>query len=180
MIDLLPCPFCGGPAEIWRTGVHQRRPAWVACLGRCATVVTAEHATDDAAIETWNSRSGGGNIAPTFQRRVDDWVRTCFGPEAAADKAERNHRFLEESLELVQSLGCTRDEAMDLVDYVYGRPVGDPPSEVGGVTVTLAALCNASGVDIATQAETELARIWTKVEQIRRKQATKPKGARPQ
>lgn len=115
-----------------------------------------------------------------FQRRVNDWAVTCFGPDVVADKVERNHRFLEESLELVQSLGCTRAEALELVDYVYGRPKGDPHQEVGGVVITLAALCNASGIDIATEGETELARIWGKIEQIRRKQATKPKGARPQ
>ena len=41
--------------------------------------------------------------------------------------------------------------------------------------VTLAALCLAQGLDLHDEAETELARIWTKVEQIRAKQAAKPK-----
>ncbi|MNN11716.1 hypothetical protein D3C81_1246860 [compost metagenome] len=61
------------------------------------------------------------------------------------------------------------------MDYVYGRPVGDKHQEVGGVMVTLAALCLAQGLDMHTAGETELARIWTKVEQIRAKQAAKPK-----
>ena len=99
----------------------------------------------------------------------------CFGPEIASDKTERNHRFLEEALELVQATGCTQSEAHQLVDYVFGRPTGEPSQEVGGVMVTLAALCLAQQMDMHTSGETELARIWTKVEQIRAKQAAKPR-----
>ncbi len=111
----------------------------------------------------------------SFQNRVQPWMQKCFGSEISRDSVERNHRFLEESLELVQSLGCTKNEAIQLVDYVYDRPVGDPPQEVGGVMVTLAALCLAADMDMDSCAEAELARIWTKVEQIRAKQAAKPK-----
>lgn len=110
-----------------------------------------------------------------FQQRVQPWMMACFGAEIAADRAERNHRFLEESLELVQSCGCTASEAHQLVNYVFGRPVGEPAQEVGGVMVTLAALCLANSLDMHAAGETELARIWGKVEQIRAKQAAKPK-----
>jgi len=112
---------------------------------------------------------------PPFQQRIQPWMLACFGEKIAADKAERNHRFLEEALELVQATGCSAGEAHQLVDYVYGRPVGEPVQEIGGVMVTLAALCLAHGMDMHGAAETELARIWTKVEQIRAKQAAKPK-----
>lgn len=112
---------------------------------------------------------------PSFQSRVEPWLIACFGEEISNDKSERNHRFLEESLELVQSTGCTASEAHQLVDYVFNRPVGDPPQEVGGVMVTLAALCRANELDMHANGETELARIWTKVEKIRAKQAAKPK-----
>ncbi|MGV8869328.1 MAG: hypothetical protein ACOH2S_20615 [Janthinobacterium svalbardensis] len=117
------------------------------------------------------------STAPTesFQDRVQPWMMACFGAEIAADGAERNHRFLEESLELVQACGCTPSEAHQLVDYVFGRPVGERAQEVGGVMVTLAALCLAQGLDMHAAGETELARIWTKVEAIRAKQAAKPK-----
>lgn len=113
--------------------------------------------------------------AEPFQNRVQPWLMACFGEMIAGDREERNHRFLEESLELVQSCGCTASEAHQLVDYVFGRPVGEPPQEVGGVMVTLAALCRASGIDMHAAGETELARIWTKVKAIRDKQAAKPK-----
>lgn len=111
----------------------------------------------------------------SFQERVKPWMHECFGPLMADDTDERNHRFLEESLELVQACGCTRSEAHQLVDYVYGRPVGEQYQEVGGVMVTLAALCLAKNLDMHENAETELARIWTKMEKIRAKQAAKPK-----
>lgn len=111
----------------------------------------------------------------TFQSRVEPWLLACFGEEISNDKEERNHRFLEESLELVQATGCTASEAHQLVDYVFGRPVGEPHQEVGGVMVTLAALCRAQALDMHANGETELARIWTKVEKIRAKQAAKPR-----
>ncbi|KPB83868.1 hypothetical protein BTW15_01540 [Pseudomonas syringae pv. tomato] len=109
-----------------------------------------------------------------FQSRVQPWMAACFGAEISSDRQERNHRFLEEALELVQAGGATADEAHQLVDYVYGRSIGEPAQEVGGVMVTLAALCLANELDMHSAAETELARIWTKVDQIRAKQATKP------
>ena len=111
----------------------------------------------------------------TFQGRVQPWMMACFGEEISRDKIERNHRFLEEALELVQANGCTRSEAHQLVDYTFDRPEGDVHQEVGGVMVTLAALCLAIGEDMHQAGETELARIWTKVEKIRAKQAAKPK-----
>lgn len=113
--------------------------------------------------------------ASLFQARVQPWMMACFGAAISADGVERNHRFLEESLELVQACGCTASEAHQLVDYVFGRPVGERAQEVGGVMVTLAALCLAQGLDMHAAGDTELARIWTKVEAIRAKQAAKPK-----
>ena len=109
-----------------------------------------------------------------FQDDVREWTIEAFGHAVSLDKVERNHRFLEESLELVQSLGCSAGEAHQLVDYVFGRDVGEPKQEVGGVMMTLAALCNASTFSMALSSETELERVWEKIEQIRAKQAAKP------
>ena len=110
-----------------------------------------------------------------FQARVQPWMMECFGPAISGDRKERNHRFLEESLELVQANGCTACEAHQLVDYTFGRPLGEPCQEVGGVMVTLAALCLANDLSMHAAGETELARVWTKVDEIRAKQAAKPK-----
>ena len=115
-------------------------------------------------------------FACPFQDRVAPWMAACFGEVISADRVERNHRFLEESLELVQACGLTVGEAHLLVDYVFKRPVGEKPQEVGGVMVTLAALCLAQNLNMHSCGETELARIWAKIEQIRAKQDTKPKN----
>lgn len=125
-------------------------------------------------IEEFLSASTEPSAPVPFQARVQPWLMQCFGEMIASDREERNHRFLEEALELVQALGATAAEAHQLVDYVFGRAVGEPGQEVGGVMVTLAALCLANGLDMHRLAETELARIWTKVDAIRAKQASKP------
>lgn len=113
----------------------------------------------------------------TFQARVQRWMQWCFGPAISADRVERNHRFLEEALELVQANGCTVSEAHQLVDYVFGRAIGEPVQEAGGVMVTLAALCQASGLDMHDAGEIELARISDPevMNRVRAKQAAKPK-----
>ena len=113
----------------------------------------------------------------SFQDRVQPWMQECFGPEIADDRSERNHRFLEEALELVQSNECTESEAHQLVDYVFHRPVGDSTQEVGGVMVTLAALCLSKGLDMHAAGDVELTRISDPVTmvQVREKQAAKPK-----
>jgi len=41
-----------------------------------------------------------------FQIMVYDWACNCFSSNIVENKNERNDRFLEEALELVQSLEC--------------------------------------------------------------------------
>ncbi len=150
--------------------------------GECALREYApswEHTDESAAAALQSARSAVLERmraeASQWQERVAQWMAACFTPAITADRGERNHRFLEESLELVQSLGCTASEAHQLVDYVFGRPVGEPSQELGGVMVTIAALANASAMMIDIAADAELARCWTKIDVIRAKQAGKPK-----
>lgn len=116
----------------------------------------------------------------TFQERVLPWMLECFGVAISQDRKERNHRFFEEAAEMVQAGGMSKEDAMILIDYVYGRPAGEIEQEVGGVMVTLAAWCLAHDIDMHECGDIELERIWTKVESIREKQKTKPHGALPQ
>ena len=113
----------------------------------------------------------------SFQRRVWQWIVACFPESAHRDIGERNHRFLEEALELAQANGCTMEEAYQLVGYVFDRPSGDPRQEAGGVMVTLAALCNAVEIDMNDAGEHELDRNWARIDRIRQKQAAKPHGS---
>lgn len=111
-----------------------------------------------------------------YQIKIAAWLLECFGPEISNDKTERCFRFTEESLELVQSLGITKEQVLQLVDYVFDRPIGEPKQEIGGTIVTLAALCYATNIDLEYCAKNEYERILTKIEKIRAKHFNKPKG----
>lgn len=113
----------------------------------------------------------------SFQERVENWLKACFPITVRSNRAERTHRFLEEALELAQANSCSREDALALVDYVYGRSIGIPELEVGGVMVTLAALCSASEINMDEAGEGELKRNWRRIETIRAKQAAKPHGS---
>ena len=106
-----------------------------------------------------------------YQARVADWMMACFGAEITGSLEERCLRFFEEAGELCQALGMGEQQAQDLVAYTWSREKGAPGQEVGGVMVTLAAMCHAAGLDMAGEGETELARIDTPetIEKIRTK-----------
>lgn len=118
-----------------------------------------------------------GQAMRDFQDRVNRWVVDCFGEAAADDTVERNHRFIEEALELAQANGATKKECDQLVEYVFGRSKGDVGQEVGGVMLTLAALCTSMRMSMGACGEIELNRVWTKIDMIRKKQAAKPQNS---
>ncbi len=112
-----------------------------------------------------------------FQNDVEKWMLKCFGTSISCDKIERNYRFLEEAIELVQSCNCTKKEAHELVDYVFNRKAGDKFQEVGGVLITLSALCSAQDLEMNSASIIELKRCWDNIENIRSKQKNKPKNS---
>lgn len=115
------------------------------------------------------------NFKDMHQNRMHEWMLKCFGSEISANKKERNFRFLEEALELVQAAGCSKEDAIALVDYVYDRPTGEVEVEVGNVMVTLAAFCNAHGFSMNDCMVKELERINdpAMTDKIRKKHAAK-------
>jgi len=122
----------------------------------------------------WEAFKAGGDapVVP-FQGRVREWMIECLGLKILSDGEQRNHRLLEESLELVQSCGYNADDAHAMVDYVFSRPVGEKASEAGAVMITLAALCLKHGIDMNQASETELARCWAIIDKVREKQKGK-------
>ena len=110
-----------------------------------------------------------------FQDKVSGWLLYCFAESVCTTRKERTFRFLEEALELCQSLEMSKEDAISVVDYVYGRDKGEPHQEVGGVCVTLAALCWNEGIQMEDAAFEELNRINQPeiVEKIRAKQNAK-------
>lgn len=79
------------------------------------------------------------------QSRILAWAVAAFG-EVAKDPKERAKRFIEEAVELAQAMGVYEDEVLRIVRYVYDRPIGDTFQEVGGVSLTLLALCESIGL----------------------------------
>ena len=112
-----------------------------------------------------------------FQARVRAWLSECLGKPRDTDQVERTHRALEEAVELAQACGCSEKDALALVHYVYSRPAGSVHEEVGGVMVTVAALCSAFDVHLGAVAEAELARDWDQIEEIRGKAAARLQGS---
>ena len=116
----------------------------------------------------------------SFQHRVMDWAIRAFGEADARNLPMRRHRFLEEALEAVQADGGTKEEALELVEYVFGRPIGMLSQEIGGIMVTLSCWCEAHGIFIGGLGERELQRCHDRIDIIRQKHANKPKfGALP-
>lgn len=95
----------------------------------------------------------------SFQAGVAEWMGQCFLPSLYSNMTERGDRLLEEVLELLQAHGYDKTRVPTLVDYVFGRPVGEPAQEVGGVMVTLAGYCWVAGLDMHAAGDAELARI---------------------
>lgn len=121
-----------------------------------------------------NSVEHGKSPLGPFQWRVWSWMRSCFIRPDSTLPAQRSFRFLEEALELAQAVGTTREDAQRLVEYVYGRPVGQVRQEIGGVMVTLFALAESTGNSAAQAGEQELDRCIANTEKIRAKDLAKP------
>lgn len=104
-----------------------------------------------------------------YQERVKDWIISTFDEAVIVDIPERCHRFIEEALELVQCLGLSKEDVYRHVTRTYGRPLGDPQQEIGGVMVTLNGLATAAGIDVQLAAETELGNNIKNAASIREK-----------
>lgn len=110
----------------------------------------------------------------SFQVRCLKWILAWLNSKLVWNKQERNQRFLEEALELVQSLDMDRETAHALVDYVFGRPKGEPSQELGGVMNTIALLAETNSMSMWHAGEEELSRCWDNIEKIKAKQLLKP------
>lgn len=93
------------------------------------------------------------------QAAVHRWAIQTFGQACAGNPQERIRRFLEEALELAQAVGMGAGEAHAMVDYVFARPVGEVHQEVGGVSVSLLALCENLGLSAHAEEVREVTRV---------------------
>lgn len=92
-----------------------------------------------------------------------EWAVRCFGRDHVYDTKVRSLRLAEESIELTQAYGVSRDMLHKLVDTVYDRPKSDDPlQEMGGIALTLEVLCGINMIDSDHVLETELRRVLSK------------------
>lgn len=112
-----------------------------------------------------------------YQARVARWIAACFNEDVLMDTTERSHRFGEEALELLQAAGVPKEDMIQLLDYVYSRPPGTVPEEIGGTATTFFALCVAHKHSFAVEALAEMDRIEVpeKMAAIHAKWLGKPK-----
>lgn len=108
-----------------------------------------------------------------FQDDVYFWIKECGGDSLVHDARNRHWRFVEESIELAQACQVPKEDVLALVDYVYNKPPGEVYQEIGGVFVTLLALCNAENEELAECGNIELKRVWANIDKIRAKMAAR-------
>ncbi|WP_020699568.1 hypothetical protein [Reyranella massiliensis] len=96
------------------------------------------------------------------QEIVGKWCAAAFGVGHASSLPQRGVRLLEEAIELYQAAGGTPAMAHRLVDFIFDRPAGTVPQEMGGVAVTLLALANAAGQSADAEEVREIARVLAK------------------
>lgn len=106
-----------------------------------------------------------------FQSKMMSWTLRVLPMGETYDIRRRILRFVEESAELAQSAGLSAEEVTYIVKHVFGRPKGEVAKETGACMTTLAAFCNAAGLDLQSVAAAELQRISepTVVEKIKAK-----------
>lgn len=95
-------------------------------------------------------------------RVATDWARRCFGNDHVVNVQVRSIRNLEETAELSQALGVSRETALLTINTVYDRPVGDIDQEIGGTLLTAVVLCEALGKDPEEMLEREVLRVLKK------------------
>ncbi len=109
-----------------------------------------------------------------YQRRYFDWLLRCMGEDVAFNLKERNHRFCEEALELLQACGYSKDQVLSMVDEVYSRmPSQYVNFEIGDVQGTLSALASARGISLYDVSEYILNRNMAHTEEIQMKHSLK-------
>ncbi|MEQ1950915.1 hypothetical protein [Mesorhizobium sp. CN2-181] len=82
-----------------------------------------------------------------WQRKAKRWIVTTFSQPNFDSRPERHRRFLEEAGELCQAGGMSEEEAIASIRFVYSRPAGHVPQEIGGTMHTFLALVENHGLN---------------------------------
>lgn len=157
--DLAPkfCPRCQRPAHFRYTSPDEARRQTPLCWG-----------------ETEDDCPGWRDSRDRRQAKVFAWAKAAFSVEQATSLRQRGLRLLEEAIETLQAVGGDPAQAHRLVDYVFGRPVGELGQELGGVSVCLLALAAAAGLSADAEEQREVERVLAKpLEEFAKRNAAK-------
>lgn len=94
----------------------------------------------------------------TRQWKLIKWAVEMFGT-VALDPKERALRLIEEALEVVQTVGLTREDIIPVLDRTFNRKPGELGNELGGLIMTAEALAEILNIDLQHEAEREYKRI---------------------
>lgn len=100
----------------------------------------------------------GGAHEKGWQDRVADAHYALFHDDPT-DVAERLARYAEETNEVLQAFGMSREDMHRLVDYTCDRPAGEPAKEIGAALLTLTSLCVVAGYDVMECGEADLEKL---------------------
>lgn len=109
-----------------------------------------------------------------YQHRVATAHHALFHDDPT-DVSERLARYAEETNEVLQAFGMSRDDMHCLVDYTCDRPAGEPAQEIGAAMLTLTSLCVVAGYDLMSCAEADLQKLQQPetIARIRAKRSTR-------
>jgi NTP pyrophosphatase (non-canonical NTP hydrolase) len=92
---------------------------------------------------------------------VKAWIKRVFGLRTI-NLRFRAERVLEEALELAQAAGYPQEKVAGLTAKVYANPPGALRQEVGGLGISVLALCETAGISADERAEAEIHRVLSK------------------
>lgn len=102
------------------------------------------------------------------------WGMATFGPNVMGDKREQVIRFLEEAMELAQSLGLDVEDTLRIAQFVFQRKPGKPRKEIGDVAIMLSYLSRLEGTTIEDAHRQQLSEVIGRSNIIREKRKNKP------
>ncbi len=89
------------------------------------------------------------------------WVKETFGHAVYRSPKERALRLLEEAVELAQSSGVYRDQAVKVLEHVYAKPKGNPRDELVDVFFCTLVYANLAEVKLGEEVIEEQRLIWS-------------------
>lgn len=127
----------------------------------------------DVDLSPKSERSNNVYDSATLSARTTKFLQDVW-PDTPIQPQVRVLRFLEEALELAQSMGISQEKALEQVAYTYARPPGEPRQEFGGTVFTLANVGVALGLDLIEEGHRAVDEANARIPEIRAKSKSKP------